>query len=294
VRATLIHNAKAGDGSMDPDVLRDLLTHHGYEVDYRSSKDPDLATAVQCARGLLIAAGGDGTVSKVLKLSTPQSPPIAILPLGTANNIATSLGIKGTCSTLVEGWKDAKHTPFDIGSATSSDGKRHLIEGMGIGAIAAAMRAMDEIEGPAKKQLKRARQAIIDSIETAKVREIEFTIDGKRRAVEALFLEISNIRYIGPNLNLVPTALSGDGRFELIYAKPAQRENLVEWLRRGNHHELPPVYCLNGETVTVHTASKWMRIDDDLDVSSEALPMTVHIEKGARQILVPDHARAAA
>ena len=294
MRATLIHNPKAGDGSMDAQVLRDLLTHHGYDVVYRSNKDPDLAAAVTSTRDLLIVAGGDGTVSRVLKVSNPQSPPIAILPLGTANNIATSLGIKGTCSDLIAGWKSDVRAPFDLGSAISDDGARSLIEGLGIGAIAAAMRAMDEISGPAKKQLKRARQAIIDSVETAKVREVEVTIDGKRRALEVLFLEISNIRYIGPNLKLVPTAVSGDGRFEIVYAKPAQRAQLVDWLKHGNQHLLPPVHCLNGTTVTVHTASKWMRIDDDLDVSSQALPMTVQIEKGARRVLVPDHARAAA
>ncbi|MEO8753747.1 MAG: diacylglycerol kinase family protein [Casimicrobiaceae bacterium] len=48
------------------------------------------------AADVVVAAGGDGTVREVaaalMQLAPPQRPQLAILPLGTANNVARSLG----------------------------------------------------------------------------------------------------------------------------------------------------------------------------------------------------------
>jgi diacylglycerol kinase family enzyme len=44
---------------------------------------------------VVVAAGGDGTVSEVTRaiVSSPRRPALAILPLGTANNVARSFGL---------------------------------------------------------------------------------------------------------------------------------------------------------------------------------------------------------
>ena len=43
---------------------------------------------------LVVAAGGDGTVATAAGIAARTSTALAILPLGTANNIATSLGVQ--------------------------------------------------------------------------------------------------------------------------------------------------------------------------------------------------------
>lgn len=45
---------------------------------------------------VIVAAGGDGTVSTAARAVAGRDIPVAILPLGTANNIARSLGIEGS------------------------------------------------------------------------------------------------------------------------------------------------------------------------------------------------------
>jgi NAD kinase len=54
--------------------------------------DLDLSEAVKEVE-LIVVAGGDGTISSVLKELKFEHPPIAILPLGTGNNLARELGM---------------------------------------------------------------------------------------------------------------------------------------------------------------------------------------------------------
>ena len=53
---------------------------------------------------LVVAAGGDGTVATAARVLAGRKIPLAILPLGTANNIARSLNSDGPLDTLVASW----------------------------------------------------------------------------------------------------------------------------------------------------------------------------------------------
>src|SRR5215217_7669308 len=107
MRATLIHNPQAGDESHERDHLVTLIRGAGYEVVYRSSKE-DFGTALKDPGDLVVVAGGDGTVRKVAMHTIDCGVPIALLPMGTANNISKSLGISGTPEELISGWPTAR------------------------------------------------------------------------------------------------------------------------------------------------------------------------------------------
>lgn len=287
MRVTLIHNSGAGDGVSDPHELIDLLRERGHSVHYRSSKDPALAQALTWPADLIVTAGGDGTVSKVLKQLSADAPPVGILPLGTANNIAVSLGICGAHDALIEGWENAKVGHIDIGTVDSADGIRSVVEGIGIGAFAAAMRKLDDITGPPEEQIARARTAIVRAMETKKPRTVELDVDGRRAALDVIFAEITNISRIGPKINLAPWAEPNDGKAEVVYATEEKREALVNWLKEGDWGVRPPVECLSGREITVLTAHKRLRVDDDLDVPIAALPLTLDMSGRRATILLP-------
>jgi diacylglycerol kinase (ATP) len=174
-RATLIHNEKAGDRRHCRAGLVELLERAGYRVDYFSAKEYDIAEAVERPTDLVVAAGGDGTVAKIVAAATPKGPPIAILPLGTANNIARSLGIAGPLDDIVAVWAARKMRPFYPVTADGPWGSRRLAEGIGFGAIEQAMHQM-----PHKPGLKRARQAIRAAVLGAAPESLEIGIDGRR------------------------------------------------------------------------------------------------------------------
>ena len=82
----------------------------------------------------VVVAGGDGTVGKVARRLIGTDVPIAILPLGTANNSSKTLGIADLPVTrLISSWNSARRVKFDAGVAVGPWGDRHFIEGIGAG-----------------------------------------------------------------------------------------------------------------------------------------------------------------
>ncbi|WP_439558729.1 diacylglycerol/lipid kinase family protein [Dyadobacter sp.] len=94
---TVFHNPKAGDQAHSKKELVALIERHGYECRYYSTKKKGYKNFKKDT-DLIVAAGGDGTVGKVLKrLKTRKLAnkiPVVVFPLGTANNISKSLDIK--------------------------------------------------------------------------------------------------------------------------------------------------------------------------------------------------------
>ncbi len=59
--------------------------------------------------------------------------PLALLPAGTANNIAGTLGISGEMEEIVEGWKPGLVKKFDLGVFKQEDREQIFLEGVGFG-----------------------------------------------------------------------------------------------------------------------------------------------------------------
>ena len=92
MRATLFHNPTAGHKATKDDILA-AMKLADFDVRYISVKDASLEEAFEKKADLFVIAGGDGTITEVLTKLPDRTMPVALLPLGTANNIARSLGI---------------------------------------------------------------------------------------------------------------------------------------------------------------------------------------------------------
>jgi diacylglycerol kinase family enzyme len=163
MRAILIHNPNAGTGLHSAEQLIDILERERISASYYSTKDDAYRSALRDAADLVIAAGGDGTVAKVASRLKHRKTPVAIIPLGTANNVACSLGIQRNPKEAVASWRSAHQRKFDVGVATGPWGRSIFLEATGIGAFAAAIAAAegkDETDGEHKKEkkLKAARR----------------------------------------------------------------------------------------------------------------------------------------
>src|SRR5437763_2136421 len=167
-RAILIHNEKAGDKRHEREALVDLLERAGYSVSYFPAKHCDLGEVLGHPAEIIVSAGGDGTVARVVREARPDGPPIAVLPLGTSNNIARSLGIGGPIEDLVAGWAEARARPYYPISASGPWGIRRVTEGVGFGAFEQAV-----YEIPRKYRVARARSVVRTSVGAAPPADLE-------------------------------------------------------------------------------------------------------------------------
>jgi Diacylglycerol kinase catalytic domain len=83
------------DICLHPVFLPRSLAPARVQARYCSAKSPDFRDALRQPTDLVVIAGGEGTVVKAISHLYERNMPIAILPLGSANNIAGSLGIRG-------------------------------------------------------------------------------------------------------------------------------------------------------------------------------------------------------
>lgn len=220
----LLVNPSAGQGEHATDELRQAVESAGHTVEIGSAKRARVQQALEHPRELVAVAGGDGTVGRAIKALAGRDIPLAILPLGTANNIATSLGIRGTPGELASHWATAKRRRVDVGTVRGPWGETQFVESVGVGLLGQliAPEVGDEIDNTdaareTARQLARAMPATRWRVE----------IDGEDLSGDYLLLEAMNIRCAGPNLRLADHARAGDGRLEIVLATETERATLV-------------------------------------------------------------------
>ena len=157
--------------------------------------------------------------------------PVALLPLGTANNIARSLGIAGTPQELVETWKIDRTHPLDIGLVKGSWGSARFLEGFGVGLFAGFLKAADKREkARGADNLRKGRELLEKRLKAAKPIDLSITIDGKSLTGEFFGVEVMNVPFTGPGLPLARKAHVADGLLDIVCFDAGRRRELEKWL----------------------------------------------------------------
>jgi diacylglycerol kinase (ATP) len=236
MKVTLIHNPGSGSGVATVGQLEALIREAGYECRTQSTKEKGWSKVLRKRAALVAVAGGDGTVGKVARRLIGRGVPIAILPMGTANNISKTLGILNMPLTmLIGGWKKARAIKFDAGIARGPWGTRQFIEGFGLGFVPSAVRAVQRHPtmrtlGGGEAQVSYALQFMRERITQHEPTPLKVTIDGKDISGDYVLFEVMNMKYIGPNLYLAPDLQHNNGMFEVVCVQRRDRRALARVL----------------------------------------------------------------
>jgi diacylglycerol kinase (ATP) len=271
MKVTLIHNPDAGDDAQ-PSAAQILQLIHGagHAADYQSSKEEDWDSALKEPGDIVAVAGGNGVVGKVAKRLMGSDIPIAILPLGTANNVAKTLGLTDrTLKDLIRGWETARRTSFDVGVAEGPWGSKRFIEGVGIGLFTETMsRTKNDADlarvRNADKAITSVLEMLIKRLPSYPAKTLEVRLDAQDLSGDYILLEAMNIRFVGPNLYLAPDADPGDGLLDIVCVSKSERGKLSSYLSNNLHDDIAPA------NLTVHRGQhlriKWegspIHIDD--------------------------------
>jgi diacylglycerol kinase (ATP) len=261
MRAILFHNPNAGE-KVDKNNILAAMKLADFDARYVSVKDGDIDRALEEHADLIVVAGGDGTITEVLTKISNRSVPVALLPIGTANNVCRSLGIAGAPQELVEMWKIENTHPLDVGMVRKSGAESRFIEGFGVGVFAEFLksaREREEVEGADNLRMGRAR--LRNRIQTAKPIEISIEIDGKPLDGEFLGVEVMNVPFTGPGLPLAKNANVSDRCLDVVCFDASRRDDLQRWLD-APHDEVAPVTERQGRTVELRWAGAANRLDD--------------------------------
>ncbi len=270
MRALLVHNPTAGTKGHDRRSIIDALHLADIKVTYVSTKEGDLNRALKKACDVVVAAGGDGTIDYVFTHLADRSIPIGILPLGSANNIARSLGIAGTPAELAEQWRAGHVHSFHLVEITRGNYKRQLCaEGFGVGLMAALIkRRAKGKKADGADDLLRGRRALIALVSDAEPLRLEVNIDGKLWKNDLISVDVLNIPFTGPALPLAHNADPGDTLLDVIGFERNRRGEVIEWIK-SPHEGAPPACVGRGEQIELSWRDADGRIDDEV-VSGES------------------------
>ena len=211
------------------------LANAGHHAIYQSTKKSDYKKALKKSVDVVLAAGGDGTVGKVGRELIDSGVPLGVLPLGTANNLARSLGFTVSPEEIVAGLERGKKRAFDIGLARGPWGKRHFFESAGGGLLADYLREAKDKPKKTKKlseeqEMRRHVSLLRRMLHGYSARKWKMDIDGEDISDEYILWEAMNIRSVGPLLYLASQAATKDGRLDLVCAREEDRSLLMQYL----------------------------------------------------------------
>lgn len=242
MRITLAHNPGAGHGRHRADELLALLRGAGYDPAYASTQEEGWERALEHPGELVVAAGGDGTVGKVARRLEGRGIPLALLPLGTANNLAGAHGIPGDPARAVAAWRGGRPVPLDTGRARLDGGEAcFFVEGVGLGLFARVIAAHEgEPESDtAGETFRRDLRAWGEAVEQAPTVRVAIDLDGRALSGEWVLAEVVNVGLLGPRIPLAPDADAGDGRLDLALVDDAGRAGLLRYVDARLRGEWP-------------------------------------------------------
>ncbi len=269
-RVKLLHNDKAGDESHSERKLISMIESKGFICDYSSIKSSDWDIPQET--DFIVVAGGDGTVKKTAKTLlnrrlVDKRFPIAILPLGTANNLSRALNIGRDAEKIIESWLKPKIRKFDVGRIYGMPKYDFFMEGLGYGLfpyLMYKMKSVDEsLSDDPEKKIEAALKILQKAITSYKPHFAHIVIDGQDYSGEYLMIEIMNIPSIGPNLLMAPRADTADGLFDIILIAEDKRKVLSSYVEskikgKENSLKLDPI---QGRQIYI----KWQGSDGHID-----------------------------
>jgi diacylglycerol kinase (ATP) len=291
VKIALLHSAGAGD-AVSPDIIRRAVEGAGHHLVGMFEPDVDLEAVLARSPEVVVAAGGDGMVWRAASAVHGRDIALAIVPLGTANNVATSLGIGGSLDDLAARWHDAEPRAIDVGVLRGARGESRFVEGVGGGLVARAIAALSLAPPAPHVDDPDARLAAAIGHHRKLLAEMApqptaLSLDGEWIEGEFLLVEVLNMGSIGPNLVLAPDADPTDGHFDVVMVREEHRAELDRYLRlllegRAARPELP---TRRARAVAIDGWSQ-MHLDDEVRLGSSMGILSIGIDRGALHILV--------
>ncbi|MEO5951818.1 MAG: diacylglycerol kinase family protein [Chloroflexia bacterium] len=211
--------------SSGPDEVRAALAENNIEAEILETQYAGHATelAQQAVRDnidIVIACGGDGTVSEVAKaLINKKKTTLGILPLGSANNVARMTGVPFDLADAVRTLRTGAIKAIDVGRCNGE----YVLETAGVGLDAALFPILNKVDSGEYIRIWDA----ITTIFKFRQRSVTLVLDKRAVRVRALVVLVANGPYWGYSLPLAPDARIDDHRFEVVVFRNFSKTDFV-------------------------------------------------------------------
>jgi diacylglycerol kinase (ATP) len=296
-----------------PALAHALATHFGpFNCAFTTRAGEGRAIAereARAGRSLLIACGGDGTISEVangiLQAGT-RGTELGILPSGTGGDFRRTLRIPARAVDAAHALRAGRTRAIDVGRVTyiNHTGETESRFFLGVSSCGLSSKVIERVkkERDGWLPVRRSRMlgggkisfavATLQTTLSSENTTLRIRLDERpeRRLTVANFC-VANARYFGGGMKIAPDAKINDGRFDCIVIGDLSALDILSngyKLYTGTHLNLRKVYQAHARRVTVHPAKNNDHVALEVDGELPGhLPATFEIMPKALRVRCP-------
>lgn len=232
---------------------------------------------------VVVACGGDGTVNQIADIIKNTNTMLGIIPLGSANGLASELEIPEDIEESLEILMRKKVMPIDILIINQDFLSLHLSD---VGFNAKMIQDF-ELNGDRGKLA--YAKSFFSSLKDKKTTYFTLELKDKTIEVAAEMIVFANASSYGTGAVINPDSSMSDGIFEIIVFKPIPLGDLVSlsfssFFGDINNSEFVDIYPAQTAKIMCHE-KELLQVDGEL--KGEVEEIKLEINKGAIQLIVP-------
>jgi diacylglycerol kinase family enzyme len=238
MRAKLIFNPGSGSTSASPVELVDVihamqnwnLIPEAFLVEPGCDLDGLIQSALAQGIRMFVVCGGDGTISAVSRILAGTRATLGIIPLGTQNNTALSLGIPTDIPAAIAILRTGKRIKVDMGIVTRGKTTTPFLEVCSVGLISTLFPSADDIQ---HGNLARVGD-FLTSLAASPPAEINLVLDNKKKIRNSGHVVlVSNMPYIGFHYQLGSASAFNDGLLDVLFFPGLSKLDLLGYVFQG-------------------------------------------------------------
>jgi diacylglycerol kinase (ATP) len=293
-------SARGATGDAWPGMAADLATHFGaFNCAFTKKRGDAAKLAARGAsegRRLIVACGGDGTISEAANgiLQSGADMSLGILPSGTGGDFQKSLNIPSRVADAARALRDGRTRRMDVGRITyvNHSGEQESRYFLGVASFGMSGEVIRRVKQRDSKWLSGKASYALSMLQTtlaAQSTSVMIQLDERReRRLTVANLCIANARYFGGGMKIAPEAKLNDGQFDIITIGDLSALKILanaHQLYLGTHLGMQHVHHSQAKRVTARPAMKDEKIALEVDgelpghlpASFEILPRALRV-----------------
>jgi len=296
-KARVICNPSSGGGYYDPDEIREEL--ESLDVEWVQTEGPEdaIGAAEEWREGLLVVAGGDGTVNDVInglgRAGFPEGVTLGILPAGTGNDLAATLCIPEDPDLAKDVILQNRGRCLDVARVRSEGiGERFFIN-VATGGLGAEISDANDEELKKRWGKLSYLRASLEVARNFDVRELMLYVDGEGRPVKAVNIAVGNCRYTGGGWPATPKANPEDGLLDVVVIETLGVAELLQLtpavLTESDYLDSDGVFFVRAKEIRIETQPPGLEFTADGEVIGNEPAQFSVLPRALKVIVGPEY-----
>ncbi len=286
----------AGSGSVECEAiekkLTELFAENGAAAKIRLAKGGAeiIELAKKAAAGdaeIIVAGGGDGTVSAVASELFKTGKILGVLPLGTLNNFSKDLGISQDLAEAVKIIAANRTREVDVGEVNG----RIFVNNSSIGLYPNIVKRREKQQRLGYGKWRSAFWATLKMLRRSAFFAVKLKNETGERIVKTPFVFVGNGEYEMDFFNIGRRAKIDDGKLSVYFLHRSGRKGLFLLVARtlfGRLRQTNDFEAISVEEITFETRRKKILVAFDGEVETLGTPLYYKIHRKALRVIVPE------